>query len=60
MKKIKFKTRFIVAFIFLSMAVLEIFRTRSWVGAGFWIGISAIFLLISNIDHKQREKQMTH
>jgi hypothetical protein len=61
MKKLilKLKTSWVVIFIFLALAVLETLRTRSWTGAGFWIAISVIFLIVGNMT-KESQRPAGH
>jgi len=63
MKKIKLNASITVFLLFFGTAVLEAFRTRNWVNAGFWVVMSVFFLLLGNMtkeDQNQHGQKLSH
>ena len=52
MKKINLSTNFTVFLLFFGVAMLEAFRTRNWIKAGFWLAIGIVFLAADNLKKK--------
>jgi len=48
LKKIKLRAGFAVFVLFFGIALLEAFRNKDWITAGFWVVMALAFLVLDN------------
>jgi len=53
MKGITLGSNFTVFLLFFGVATLEVFQTRNWPKAAFWVAIAIIFLLADRLPKPQ-------
>ena len=51
MKNLRLGSNFAVFLLFFGLSMLEAFKTRNWLKAGFWLAIATVFL---NVDRKRQ------
>jgi hypothetical protein len=59
MKKLwKLRTSIKVFVVFAGVAAFEVYRTRHWMAAFFWIAIAVVFLIADNVKPAKLKSQL--
>jgi hypothetical protein len=56
MGKIRLGANFAVFALFFGVALIEAFQYGSWLKAGFWVAIGAIFLIADNLGPRAQPR----